>query len=125
MSEKKDDIRFPKSVEMECKGQGWPCRHGGWIHPFAALDPRLPDGPMVCDDCLSGKNDRPVFAIFRTDADGIEKPAGHWGQNEGDLRAEMAHLDENERYRGVPVTPKRVGPWVGPPDVDHPQPQPN
>ena len=120
MSEKRDDIRFPKSVEMECKGQGWPCRDGGWVRPFDTLDPRLPNGPMICDDCQAGKNTGPVYATYRMRPDATETVA-EWSQSKKALEDEIPHLDANERYRGVPVTPKRVGPWVG--SLDDPQPQ--
>lgn len=109
----KDDVRFPGSVEMECKGKGFPCRMGGWMHPVDPLDPRLHAGPYVCDDCLSGKNAGPVYAIYRREADGSES-ADTWGFNPASLEAQLPDLDANERYRGVPVTPKRVGLWVEP-----------
>lgn len=40
-----DNLRPPKTVEVECsKGCGW----SFWVE---ALDPRLPDGPFICDSC--------------------------------------------------------------------------
>lgn len=108
----KDDVRFAGAVEMECKGKGFPCRMGGWMRPVDPLDPRIHGGAFVCDNCLSGKNDGPVYAIYCME-DGKET-VGTWGLNRASLEAHLPDLDANERYRGVPVTPKRVDLWVEP-----------
>lgn len=43
----KDDLRPKGSVEVECIMCGW----SFWV---GCLDPKLPDGPFVCETCEHG-----------------------------------------------------------------------
>jgi len=43
-----DDIRPKGTVEVQCTVCGW----WYWLDP---LDPKLPDGPFICEPCERGE----------------------------------------------------------------------
>jgi len=45
MTKERDDLRPRGKVEVECQHPG--CGWSFWLDP---LDPRLPDGPFLCDE---------------------------------------------------------------------------